>query len=510
MTSDSYVVRVTGGQVSGIVRADGVTSFLGIPYAFPPVGPGLLRAPQPPVPWEGVRPATTFGPIPPQPVPSVPGMPVWTADAGDDILTVNVWLPVQRETGLPVLVWIYGGGYSSGCAEMYDPTALVEAGLAVVSFNYRVGVAGFAHVPGAPDNRGLLDQVAALRWVRDNITAFGGDPDNVTIAGESAGAGSVAALLAMPAAAGLFRRAIAHSVPSEYFSLEAADTIGRQIAEAAGVAHDVDAIASLDATRLVAAGEEVLARYQGDSGAGVRRHLPTVFGPVVDGSSLPANPLAAVAAGAATGVDLLLCHTVDEFRLFSMTGAAPEIATDTELAQVAAEVGLSAEALDRYRATAPGATVPDLYGMIMTDFCFGEYTTRLAEAAGRAGGHSFLARFGWRSPVFDGALRACHGADLPFVFGNLLPDGPVSAMLIGDDATASDWALSERMVDAWVTFAAKGSPGWPTVTAASVPVRLWDLTDSLDTDPGPDVGRRAVWSEVDFQSAAPGVSLRPA
>jgi para-nitrobenzyl esterase len=313
---------------------------------------------------------------------------------------VNVWLPEQRGAGLPVLVWIYGGGYTNGCADMYDRTALVQAGLVVVSFNYRLGVGGFAHV--------------------------------------------------------------------------------------------------------------VLAQYQGDPAAGLRRHVPRVFSPVVDGASMPTTPLRASVAGATADVDLLLCHTVDEFRLFSMTGAAPQVGTDAELAQVAAEVGMSEEALDRYRATAPGATVPDLYGMIMTDFFFGEYATRLAEATSRAGGRSFLAKFGWRSPAFGGALGACHGADLPFVFGDLLPDNPISAMLVGGSATAGDWALAARMVNAWAAFATKEDPGWPAVTSASTPVRTWDVTDSLDIDPGPGVGRRAVWSEIDFPPVDPGATTRPA
>lgn len=494
----SHVVTTTVGKVDGVDSADGVVSYKGIPYALAPTGPARLQAPQLPAPWEGVRPATAFGPIPPQPDPPFPGMPTWTDGDGDDILTVNVWRPDPRETGLPVLLWIYGGSYTYGCADMYDPTALVRAGLVVVTFNYRIGFDGFGHVPGSPDNRGLLDQVAALRWVRDNIAEFGGDPDNVTVAGQSAGGNSVAALLAMPAAKGLFRRGIVHSAPSEFFSLTMSEEIGRRIAAAAGTAHDAKAMAQLDPVRLMAAADQVLGQFRDDPAARLRRHVPTVFSPVVDGVTLPNTPLDALAAGTTAGVDLLLCHTVDEFRLFSVTGGTPAINTDSELAQLAGDVGLSAADFERYKATAPEATVPDLHAMILTDFFFGEFTTRLAESAGASGGRGYLARFGWRSPVFDGALGACHLADLPFAFGDLKPGGPVTDMLIGPSASDEDWALAGRMVEAWAAFAATGDPGWPAVTAAATPVRIWDRTDSLVTDPGPTTGRRAIWRGIDF------------
>jgi para-nitrobenzyl esterase len=491
-----HVVSVAGGQVGGARTADGIISYRGIPYALAPTGLGRFKAPQPPRAWDGVRDATAFGPIPPQPDTPFPGIPTWRPGDGDDILTVNVARPEQPDTGLPVLVWIYGGSYTNGCADMYDPSALVRAGLVVVTFNYRVGFDGFGHVPGAPDNRGLLDQIAALEWVRDNISAFGGDPGNVTVAGQSAGGGSVVTLAAMPAASGLFRRGIAHSVPSEYFAPSMAEVFGRQVAEAGGVPYDVNALAKTDPARMIDAANAVLGSYRDKPG--LRRQVPTLFSPVVDGDTLPTTPLDAVG-----NVDLLLCHTIDEFRLFSVTGGVPAVSTDAELATLAADVGLTPDDLEHFKATAPGASVPDLHAMLLTDFFFGEYATRLAEAAG---GRAFLARFAWRSPAFGGALGACHAADLPFAFGALKPGGPFQDLLIGGTATAEDWALAGRMVDAWASFATTGDPGWPPVTAASTPVRIWDRTDRLITDAGPAVGRRAVWAGVDY----PPVELSPA
>jgi para-nitrobenzyl esterase len=490
------VLTTTGGRVRGARVADGVLAFRGIPYAAPPFGPARLRAPRPAPAWDGVRDAAGFGPIPPQPATPLPGMPSWSPQDGEDILTVNVWVPEERGTGMPVLVWIYGGAYTTGCANTYEPSELVRSGLVVVTFNYRVGFEGFGHVPGAPDNRGLLDQVAALRWVRDNIAVFGGEPDNVTIAGESAGAGSVTALAVMPAASGLFRRGIAHSVPSEFLSAGAAETIGAGVADAAGVPATLDALAAVPPQRLVEASATVLTGFNRDPAAGPRYYLPTIFDPVVDGDVLPDTPLNAIGAGAAVGVDLLFLHTLDEFRLFSVTGAAPAVTTEAELAAVAATFGLADERLAAYRSLVPDAAVPDVYAMIMTDFLFGEYTTRLAESAASAGGNAFLARFAWRSRGFGGVLKACHAADLPFVFGGLRKGDQLAEMLLGGPATEHDLALAARMVRAWADFAATGDPGWPAVTARTTPVKIWDHTDGMDTGTGS--GTRALWKEIGY------------
>ncbi|HEX3791099.1 MAG TPA: carboxylesterase family protein [Pseudonocardiaceae bacterium] len=490
------VVVTSGGRVRGARVADGVVAYRGIPYAAAPFGPARFRAPQSAPTWDGVREATAFGPIPPQPTSPVPGAVNWSAEDGDEILTVNVWLPEQPTTGLPVLVWIYGGAYTTGSANMYDPSVLVRTGLAVVTLNYRVGFEGFGHVPGAPDNRGLLDQVAALRWVRENIAAFGGDPDNVTVAGESAGAGSVAVLAVMPSAAGLFRRGIAHSVPSEMMSADAAATIGARIAAAAGVEPTLDALTGVDPGALVTAAETVLADFRADPAAGIRRYLPTVYNPVVDGDVLPDTPLRALAAGHATGVELVFCHTADEFRLFTVTGMAPPVTTEDELAGLAGAVGLSADRLAEYRALVPTATVPDVYAMLVTDFLFAEYAIRLAEAAAKAGGTVFLSRFDWSSPAFGGALKACHAADLAFCFGDLRPGGGIVGMLLGDTVTEQDEALAGRMSRSWAEFATTGDPGWPAVTPQATPVKVWNRTDSLETETGSAL--RSLWTDLDY------------
>ncbi|CAM5237292.1 hypothetical protein SHIRM173S_01713 [Streptomyces hirsutus] len=227
--------RTTSGPVRGRRPVDGVVAVLGVPYAAAPFGPRRFREPQPVHGWSGPRDCTVFGPVAPQSA-ELPGSPRWREE-DEDVLTVNVWVRRQPDGGpLPVLFWIHGGAYTFGSSAQpdFDGTALARAGVVVVSCNYRVGFEGFGHVPGFPDNRGLLDQVAALRWVRENIAAFGGDPGNVTVAGHSAGAGSVACLMAVEQARGLFRRAVAHSVPHGFLTVEAAATTSSRIAAEAG------------------------------------------------------------------------------------------------------------------------------------------------------------------------------------------------------------------------------------------------------------------------------------
>lgn len=253
------VARTAAGAVRGS-REDGLTVFRGIPYAEPPVGEARFQAPRPVGAWEGTRDAYAFGPPPPQETSFMGLTGRLEAPTGDDWLTVNVWTPEVDPAPFalrPVMVWIHGGAYKLGHSGSpgYDAQHIARAGdLVVVTLNYRLGVEGFARIEGAPANRGLLDQVAALEWVRDNIAAFGGDPGQVTVFGESAGAGSVAALLAMPSARGLFRRAIAQSVPGTYFSDELARDMAVAMAAEVGLRPTAADLSTVDPRELPSAG----------------------------------------------------------------------------------------------------------------------------------------------------------------------------------------------------------------------------------------------------------------
>ena len=234
------------GWIRGLDEG-GVVAFKGVPYAAPPQGALRFRPPVPATAWAGVRDCVDFGSAPPQLAPAPGAPPAWRPEAGLDCLTVNVWTPAPGTAGLPVMVWIYGGLWKHGSSSMpqYDAGTLAASGVVVVTFNYRVGFEGFGHLPGVADNRGLRDQIAALEWVRDNITAFGGDPANVTVFGQSAGAASTALLTAAPAAQGLFRRVIAQSIPSGVRTIAEAEAVTASIASAVGVPATRDAFAAL-------------------------------------------------------------------------------------------------------------------------------------------------------------------------------------------------------------------------------------------------------------------------
>jgi carboxylesterase type B len=259
--------------------------------------------------------ALSYGPPPPQG--GHFGMDALSQDAaGDDWLTVNVWSPEPDPgAGLPVMVWIHGGAYVIGMSGLpeYDGGRLArDGGVVVVTFNYRVGIEGFAQIEGAPPNRGLLDQVAALEWVRDNIRAFGGDPDRVAVFGQSAGGGSVAALLAMDRAAGLFRRAVAQSAPGTFFSPELAADITAACAAELGLRPTVADLSSVAPRQLSAAADTVGAKMdQWAQRWGRPAHRTILFSPV-DGEVLAVTPWQALTDGAGRDIELLVGHTRDE------------------------------------------------------------------------------------------------------------------------------------------------------------------------------------------------------
>ena len=326
-----------------------------------------------------------------------------------------------------------------------------------------MGVEGFAHIEGAPANRGLLDQVAALEWVRDNIRAFGGDPGRVTVFGQSAGGGSVAALSAMPRAAGLFRRAIAQSVPGTFFTPELARDIARACAAEFALKATAADLSTVDPEVLPAAGDEVTANINAHVERwGQAAHRSILFSPVVDGEILPTTPWQA-----RHSVDLLVGHTRDEHRLFT---ALDEITEE----QVATAVEVFAPG------PYPAAEPTQLYEWIHSDWLFRMPSLHLAE---RAAAHFY-------ELTWSGVLGACHGLDVPLVFGNLTSGQP--AMLI-DDLVAAE-AVSARMRAAWIAFATTGDPGWPTFDSGLVQI----FDNEPIVAPYPEAVSRKIWHNYSF------------
>ncbi|GHB58064.1 carboxylic ester hydrolase [Streptomyces cirratus] len=436
------------GVVEGRLEEGGIRVFRGIPYAAPPVGALRFAAPRPPAAWDGVRDAGDFGPTAPKvpypgryaallPDPEIPG---------DDCLNLNVWTPDPSPgAALPVMVWIHGGALTRGSSAVpvYDGSAFARDGVVLVSVNYRLGVLGYGVFPDAPANRGLLDQITALAWVRDNIEAFGGDPGRVTVFGESAGAISVGALLAAPRAAGLFARAVMQSGPPEVLPHERARPVVRRMASLLKVPATAKAFTAAALPDLLAAQAAVL-RRSGPVGG-------PAFGLVADPDSLPGDPAAAAAARA---VPLLLGWTAEEHRLWlAPTGAMRLLDRMGPLAVELARVrsGKDRAAVRALRAALPGAGPADLAGHLLTDRLLRDPLRRLAAARRAAPTH--LYEFRWPSGV--PGLGACHALELGFVFDTL--HKPESAWLAGPDAPQ---ALADEMHAAWVRFAVAGDPGW--------------------------------------------------
>jgi para-nitrobenzyl esterase len=488
-------VRTTTGLVRGVAVGDDLRAWRGIPYAASTAGEGRFRAPRPPQPWTGVRDATAFGPIPPQPRSRIAGLGAWRGVRTDeDCLTVNVVAPRAPGAPRPVLVWIYGGAFSSGSSAVpgYAGHELARRGDVVyVSFNYRLGALGFTDVtryatPTRPieSNLGLRDQVAALEWVRDNIAAFGGDPDAVTVFGESAGGTSVTTLLAVPAARDLFHRAIAQSPAAHLAYLPGrteewgARLVGLLGAEEKDAA---DALLLASADDLVAAGT-ALSEWANQAAPGTH-----CFAPVVDGDFLPVHPADAAVDGATHPVPLVIGTTDREATIFARSGSTLLPTTRSRLDRMFALTDPSARA--RVLAAYPGrGAVVDVAG----DHAFWWPATRVAE------GHSTVApTFVYRFDLAPRLLRltgigATHTADLLPVFGEV--DSLLARAVTALGGRAALRAVSARMQEHWVHVARHGTPapGWPAHDAEHRRTLIIDETDRVEADPRAE--RRRAWT----------------
>jgi para-nitrobenzyl esterase len=490
------VVQTRHGKVRGSVAA-GVNTFKGIPYAAPPFGANRLRPPRPVEPWSGVRDALAYGPKSPQPPypPQVALLLTESVVSGEDCLSLNIWSPDLGSAGQPVMVWIPGGMFAyhgTGGSPWYDGSRFARDGVVCVTINYRVAADGFLYLGGGDANRGLLDQVAALEWVRENIAAFGGDPDNVTIFGESAGAMSVGTLLAMPRARGLFRRAVAQSGAAQHVSSAAtARQIGQRLAEQLGVEATREAIAAVPIDRLLQAQMELEAdlaarpdpeRWDEEV---VLSMLP--WQPVVDGDVIPAPPLDRIAAGAGAGVDLMVGTNTDEHRLFLVPGGAIDQITAEALAGAVAAYGLPVEGtLAAYRAAYPGASPGDLLAAVQTDWYWRIPAIRLVDAHAKGTAPTYMYEFAWRSPQFNGRLGACHALEIAFVFDTL---GHETEALWGTDPPQQ---LADTMHAAWVAFATTGDCGWPKYDLSRRATMRFDVTSEVVDDPRS--AERVLWA----------------
>jgi para-nitrobenzyl esterase len=478
--------------------SSGVASFKGIPYAQPPFGANRLLAPRPVEPWHGVRDALAFGPKPPQ-VAYPSGIAAALAElvgSGEDCLTLNIWTPHPGKAGLPVMVWIPGGMFefhATGATAFYDGSRFARDGVVCVTIGYRVGAEGFLYLDDGMANLGLLDQIAALEWVRENVRAFGGDPGKVTIFGQSAGAMSVATLLAMPRAKGLFRRAIIQSGNTPNVNSAATATrVGRRLAEKLGVPAKRAAIAALSPERVLQAQAQMRDDLQTRPDPAFWREVALTYlpwAPTVDGETIPTPPIEAIRAGVAADVDLLVGSNTEETRLFLLSDGTIDRLTGEAVAALAAAYGLPAEGLSAYRAAHPGASAGELLSAIQTDWYWRIPGVRLADAhaaGARAATHMY--EFAWRSPQMGGRLGAAHAVEIPFVFDTL---GLGTEPMLG---RGPPQPLADAMHRAWVAFATQGDCGWPRYTIAGRRTMHFDMEPRVADNP---LARElAVWQGV--------------
>ena len=505
----SATAQTTAGTIEG-TEEHGLCVFRGVPFAAPPVGELRFKPPQPVEPWDGVREAKTFGPISLQASnemleallpPSDPPQP-----QSEDCLYLNVWTP-GLDDARPVMVWIHGGAFTigSGSEDYYNGANLASRGdVVIVTINYRLGALGFLNLPAlGQTNFGMRDQVAALKWVQDNIANFGGDPGNVTIFGESAGGMSVASLMASPEAAGLFQKAIPQSgAGHNALSVEETNATALKFCQALGVdPDDVDALMAADPADILAASVAVdplasaeSATDMADAGASATPQMP--FQPVIDGAFLSQLPIDHIRDGSADGVATLVGSLDEELKLLAAAGPADPMSEEAATAMFGMMHPDPESAYATYRAArrerGEDDSPDEIFVAAIGDIMLRIPGLRLADAqTSRAPTYAYL--FDWKSPGMDGALGSCHALELPFVFGT----HDTAPEFCGSGPVAD--AFSELTMDTWLAFAKTGNPATagaeaPAWDAEAKPIQVLGDNPRVEHDwRGPEVG---VWDEV--------------
>ena len=487
------VVHISSGKLRGIGQRQAI-AFLGIPYGDTTAGANRFKPPLPAPRWHGIRDAAAYGPKCPQvPLPLTPRLRevLKFADVGqsEDCLSLNVWTPAADSAKRPVVVWLHGGGFTSGTGAEpdYEGANLAHRGdVVVVTLNHRLNIMGHldlsawgpAYAESA--NAGMLDIVLALRWVRENIGAFGGDPANVTIFGQSGGGMKASVLLAMPVAKGLFGKAVIISGP------EVLARTAEASAKTSAAALQAAAIAPGDVHALQSAPLETL----------LKASATGPWGPVVDGKVLPAHPFSPAAPEISRNVPVIIGNTADEGNVFLYADPRyPDMPEDEFRKRVAATVGAErADAmLALYRQEMPDAAPAQILGRMMADNFFGKGSVEIAERrAAQGAAPTYMYRIAWNTPVAGVVLKAAHGIDMPLWFDNA--DHVTS--LIGTTPQAQ--AMSTMLSQTLVAFARTGNPNspalphWPAYSTDQRAVMIFDVPPHVQADPRPEF--RKAWS----------------
>lgn len=505
----SALVETKYGKLQGYEK-EGLQIFKGIPFARPPVGKLRFQAPQPPEPWDGVREATKWGGACPQD--KIPIMNV--GEMSEDCLYLNVWTPACDGKKRPVMFWIHGGGFMIGSTAQgeYNGKHLAKNGdVVVVSTNYRLGAFGFLHLSellgeGFPSasNNGIRDQIAALEWVRENIEAFGGNPADVTIFGESAGGMSVSTLLGSPKSKGLFAKAIPQSGAANHsISSEDGTRAAKAVLDALGIdPKNPEKLWEVDAKSIVKA-QRASAKLTVAVGPGKIPQTAMTLIPVVDGDVLTKGTWEAINDGIAKDVSVMTGTTLEEWRLFSqmaeltagMSGGEKPPQIDADKLGQFVEAGLPGRAdaaIALYSKGREGAKPQEIYTAIETDRMFRAPATRLVEAQSKHNKNTYLYRVDFAGPTFG----ACHAIDIPLVFGGV--DNPFGQMFTGGGEKAR--TVSKNMQDAWLSFAKTGKPGhaglpeWPAYEESRRATMLFNAECKVVEDP--DADHRKFWDDI--------------
>jgi para-nitrobenzyl esterase len=488
--ADPLVARTGAGLVRGY-RDSNVRVFKGVPYGASTAGERRFKAPAAPEPWSGIRDALEYGPQCPQAAPAASAFAMWrswqrTNESSEDCLVLNVWTPALRDGGKrPVMVWLHGGGFAlfDGSSPAYDGVRLCNRGdVVIVTLNHRLNLFGYMHLRelGADfaSNCGQLDLVAALAWVRDNIAEFGGDPGNVTIFGESGGGAKVSTLLGMPAALGLFHRAIVQSGPLlRAFERETATDQARRFLDRLSIPHDqASRLREVPVERLVETFVAVTA------GGGLRA---PGFGPVVDGATLPRHPFDPDATPLSANVPLIIGSNAHEMTIFNQNPALWSLTWEDLPARAAPFLagGDGAHILAEFRRLRPGATPSQIYQAIASERFMGQNSKILAERkAAQNAAPVFMYHFAWETPVDNGRWGSAHALEIAFVFDNLAR----STSFVGESPPQT---LADRMSECWIAFARTGDPAnavvqvWPRYEGATRATMVFGGDTIIVNDP---------------------------
>ncbi len=476
-------VTTRSGKIRGFIQ-DKALVFLGVPYAAAPVGEHRFGPPQPPPRWDGTKDALVYGATARQPEPGVALIPEPLVE-GDNCLNLNIFTPELGDARLPVIVWIHGGGFFAGCnaSPWYRGEHFAHDGVILVSINYRLGVEGFLPVEDGGVNRGVLDWLSALAWVQDNIAAFGGDENNVTIAGQSAGGIACATLLSMPRAQGLFRRAISMSGPVEITNtLARSQVLAEQVASDLGVKPTRHDLAAAPVDRLLQAQAALMPAGLVDNATPDLDALMNAFAlrlpltPVVDDDLIPLSVVDGIREGVGSDVDVLVGTTAEELNMtFSAMG---DKVSDNSITQTLEDLELTPDEIAIYRSARSDLSGGAFLGQVLSDYVFRVPTTRLAEARTQATARTYTYEFRWASPAMGGILGSAHCLDIPFAFDNLDAEG--IDQVVGPDAPTQ---LAQAMHGAWVQFATTGDPGWPSYDLDRRPTMIFDTETRVVNDP---------------------------